>query len=271
MKIPFLKMQGCGNDFVVIDATQTTYALSPEMIRHIANRQQGIGCDQVLLVAPTHDDTADFDYIIFNQDGSEAGQCGNGARCLAHFIELKGLSSKKVVTLATKTIRMTTEKKAPGQFQVTLPPPDFSAQSIPMQPKAPLKITLDEMTWDFHIAHVGNPHMMVLHNQPLPDDSLCQRLSTHPYFKEGINVSFASIPSHNKLTLNVYERGAGWTQACGSAACACACIAIEHHGLGPMVEVSQPGGSLIIEWQGKESPIKMTGPSTVCFEGYIDL
>lgn len=274
MQYSFIKMQGCGNDFVVFSDLDQPLPLTPEIIRHIANRRLGIGCDQILLVTQPLSNNTDFGYRIFNADGTEVSQCGNGARCLAHFIHHQQLSDKKTISLSTQTTNMNVSQIDNHCYQVQMPKPNFNPANLSMMNSSapPYTLTLNEKNWSFFIADVGNPHMMILQNKgdDLPDENICKALSEHPSFPGGINISFAYLEKPSVMKLNVYERGAGWTHACGSAATACACILMHFLNSSNTMTIEQPGGALTVDWTNTSGPV-LSGPSEICFKGNIIL
>ncbi len=275
MHLSFTKMQACGNDFVVLNDLQQDLKLTPQIIRKLADRRRGIGCDQVLLVTQPLDETTDFGYRIFNADGSEVGQCGNGARCLAHFIHDLQLSSAKTLSLSTLTTQMKVTHLKEQQYQVHMPEPSFDPQDLPMKNKgeAPYTLQLDQQDWSFFIANVGNPHIMIMcdHKNTYPAEDICRRFSQHKYFPEGVNVSFAYLEHPSSLIIDVFERGSGWTAACGSAATACASMAMRYCQANETITVKQQGGDLCIHWPEQSGPVFMSGPSELCFKGDIVL
>lgn len=255
----FTKMQGLGNDFVVINATKQPVHLSAEIIRKMADRRYGIGFDQLLILEPTSFAAADFNYRIFNADGSEAEQCGNGARCIAKFIREQGLSNKETIILKTLTQTLELQLLPDGNVKVNMGHP----QVINLNEE----LILDKQS--IHFAHVlmGNPHAVISVHHPEQYTSLAEQISTHPHFPQGINVGFMRVLNRQAVRLRVYERGTGWTLACGSGACAAAAVAISKNATENRVNVQQPGGILIITWAGLGQPLYMTGPAETVFHG----
>lgn len=276
MLLKFVKMQGLGNDFVVVDAVRQKIQLSPEKIRFIADRHFGVGCDQVLLVESAHHAHADFRYRIFNADGSEVAQCGNGARCFARFVREQGLSDKDEIQVDTDAGRLVLRHADGGQVLVNMGVPRLAPAGIPMNVEAeqPLyALDIEGQTCSFGAVSMGNPHavLVVDHVDTAPVESLGPRLESHPLFPERVNVGFMQILDVHHVRLRVFERGSGETLACGSGACAASVVGIEQGLLASPVSVELPGGLLIIEWQGRGHPIYMKGPAKTVFEGTIEL
>jgi diaminopimelate epimerase len=276
MLLKFVKMQGLGNDFVVVDAVRQKVQLSPEKIRFIADRHFGVGCDQVLLVESAHHAHADFRYRIFNADGSEVAQCGNGARCFARFVREQGLSDKDEIQVDTDAGRLVLRHADGGQVLVNMGVPRLAPAGIPMNVEAeqPLyALDIEGQTCSFGAVSMGNPHavLVVDHVDTAPVESLGPRLESHPLFPERVNVGFMQILDVHHVRLRVFERGSGETLACGSGACAASVVGIEQGLLASPVSVELPGGLLIIEWKGRGHPVYMKGPAKTVFEGTIEL
>ncbi len=272
----FTKMQGLGNDFVVFDAIGQQVDLSPAQVRRIADRRFGIGCDQILLVEPPRDATTDFYYRIFNADGSEVEQCGNGARCFARFVHEKGLSDKEVIDVGTRAGNIRLYLEPHGQVRVNMGRPLLAPPDIPFVADTQHKSYLLEVDGErLTIAAVsmGNPHavLQVKSVDEAPVHRLGPLIEHHPRFPNRVNVGFMQIIDPAHIRLRVYERGAGETLACGTGACA-AVVAGRIQGLlNERVEVDLRGGDLVIEWQGGEAPVWMSGPAEIVFEGSIEL
>lgn len=274
MTFKFAKMQALGNDFVVIDGVSQSLDLSPEKVRLLADRHRGIGFDQLLVVVPAKSPEVDFCYRIFNADGTEVGQCGNGARCLARFIRNAGLSDKEEVVVETLEARLRLRCLAGNEVSVSLGVPRFEPEDIPHQlrgqgPEYILKI--NERDVEFRVVNVGNPHVVIKVENPEAIDVplLGQQLSTHPDFAQGANVGFVSIDpvKPNRILLRVYERGVGETQACGSGAAAAAIIALSHGWSKGLVTVRQAGGDMQVQWDGEGHEVWLTGPADWVFRG----
>jgi len=276
MKIKFTKMQGLGNDFVVIDAINQKVDLSQEQIKHLADRHYGVGCDQVLLVENPRSEQEDFFYRIFNLDASEVGQCGNGVRCLAKFVYETGLTKKTNLRIATKKVLMQTSLNENGLVKVDMGKPIFNAADIPLAKEnnhEPVLINWKNEKWYFNVLSVGNPHAVTWVNKF--NDVLVQEfgefVSKHEIFPQQTNVEFIKKISNEHVYMRVYERGAGETLACGSGACAAVVAGILHQQLANKVTVTLLGGDLQIEWYGSETSVWMTGPAEIIFTGEIKI
>lgn len=263
MNIQFTKMHGLGNDFMVIDAVRQKISLTPLQIAQLSRRDTGVGFDQCLLIEPSSKPEIDFLYRIYNADGSEVGQCGNGARCLARFVQHYGLSTKKIIEVATQTTRMSLTINDDDTVTVDMGRPRIIQDSPPL--------TVNERVYHFHEIDLGNPHAVILINDILkiPVDTAGKRLSTNPYFPHQCNIGFMQIINPSHIQLRVYERGCGETQACGSGAVAASAIGMLHHGLENNVQVSLPGGDLMVHWPNCDSSIFLTGSATFVYEGVL--
>jgi diaminopimelate epimerase len=272
----FTKMHGLGNDFVVIDAIHQRFAPSAEQCRFIADRHFGIGCDQILLVEPAREPDADFHYRIFNADGSEVEQCGNGARCFALFVHEQGLTDKRVIEVGTCAGRIRLFMEAEGQVRVNMGRPGFAPAQIPIRAKRELplyQLEIDGRELQVAALSMGNPHavMQVAAVAEAPVARLGPLIESHPFFPERVNAGFMEMLDRSHIRLRVYERGTGETLACGTGACA-AVVAGQRQGLlEQRVEVGLPGGDLVIEWAGNDEPVWMTGPASTVFHGEIRL
>lgn len=276
MMIRFSKMHGLGNDFVVIDAIHQPITLSASAIRFIADRHFGIGCDQVLLVEKPVSKQADFKYRIFNADGSEVAQCGNGARCFARFVREKGLSDKDVVRVDTDAGQLVLTLTADGQVSVDMGVPEHDPAHIPLAvAQQSLRYSLDiaGTPVSFYAVSMGNPHAVILVEDvdSAPVASLGPKIENHPAFPQRVNVGFMQVIDNTHIRLRVYERGAAETLACGSGACAAVVAGIAWGLLDNSVSVRLPGGLLEISWQGPGQPVLMKGPAVCVYEGEIDL
>jgi len=272
----FSKMQGLGNDFVVIDGIHQQINLSPEQIRHIADRHFGVGCDQLLLVEPAQHPDADFRYRIFNADGGEVEQCGNGARCFARFVHAKGLTDKDRITVETMQGLLVLSIQPDNQVTVDMGVPRFTPAEIPFTASAQARdypLNVANKTVRIGAVSLGNPHavMQVDDIQTAPVTSLGPLLEQHPAFPQRVNAGFMQVESATAISVRVYERGAGETLACGSGACAAMVIGRMWGLLEETVHVRLTGGTLIISWSGEGQPVKMTGPAEFVFEGSIAL
>lgn len=276
MRLAFTKMQGLGNDFIVIDAVRQAVTLEPERIRRLADRHFGIGCDQVLVVEPAQGPNADFRYRIFNADGSEVAQCGNGARCFARFVKEKGLSDHDRIRVETRAGALVLHLVAGDEVLVDMGIPRHAPDQIPLNAELEAdRYGLDlEGQWvEFSAVSMGNPHavLQVTSTAKAPVESLGPILESHPLFPERVNVGFLEVVNRHQARLRVYERGSGETLACGSGACAAAVVGIEQGLLESPVDVELPGGHLTINWQGRGFPVMMQGPAVTVFEGEIEL
>lgn len=267
-------MHGLGNDFMVIDAIRQSVNLQTSDIIALANRHTGIGFDQCLLIEPGHGNDIDFFYRIFNADGQEVGQCGNGARCLARFVHHYGLTNKTHITVATKTTRMQLHINSDQSVTVDFGLPHLLPSKIPLQAshqEALYQLTLaNGSVHKFHAVNVGNPHAITLvkNLKQTPVKSVGKAISEHAIFPEQVNAGFMQIMTPHHIKLRVYERGCGETQACGSGAVAAAAIGRLYHQLASMITVSLTGGDLLVEWPDKGS-LLLTGSATFVYEGAL--
>lgn len=276
MKLKFTKMQGIGNDFIVIDAINQSVDLTTEQVKKIADRRFGVGCDQVLLVeAPSSPDVS-FRYRILNADGSEVAQCGNGARCFARFVIDKRLTEESEFLVETQHGIIILKIQDDGLVRVNMGEPDFAPANIPLdfpeeQPSYALELHGQAIT--FGAVSMGNPHAVItvddVDNAPV--ETLGPILESHQIFPERCNIGFMQVLAPDHIRLRVFERGVGETLACGSGACAAVAIGQRQHTLADQVKVDLPGGQLKIEWQGESSPVIMTGAAETVFEGKIEL
>jgi diaminopimelate epimerase len=280
MQIPFTKMHGLGNDFIVLDLVSNFVTLTPEQIRSLSDRRFGIGFDQLLQVEPPNEAEIDFNYRIFNMNGEEVEHCGNGARCFARFVKDKGLSDKNPLVVKTLNRILTLELAENGEVTVDMDRPVFSPLSIPFNNAEQssvytrtLIINGVEQDIEFTALSMGNPHAVIivenLDNTAVKD--IGEALGKHTDFPEGVNVGFVQIESKNEIKLRVFERGAGETLACGTGACAAVAAGCLRGLLGDTVKVNLLGGQLTINWQQGDSPILMTGPVKTVYEGTIEL
>lgn len=276
MELHFSKMQGLGNDFVVLDGINQHIALSPEQIRRIADRHFGVGCDQLLVVEAYEGDDADFRYRIFNADGGEVEQCGNGARCFARFVYDQGLTQKTTIPVMTAGGRIVLQIQANGQVTVNMGVPIFEPAQIPLispQRQTLYTVDIEGQTVVFASVSVGNPHAVVqvtaLDSAPVA--SLGAQLESHPLFPKRVNVGFMQVVTRDCIRLRVFERGAGETLACGTGACAAVVAGCIQGLLDDNVTVDLRGGQLQIQWQGEGQPVWMTGPAETVFRGTLRL
>lgn len=272
--ITFTKMHGLGNDFVVIDAINQPIALTSEQICKLADRHFGIGFDQLLLVERPVSDNADFKYRIFNADGGEVAQCGNGARCFARFVRDKHLSEKNEILVDTDSGQLLLSFDEDNQITVNMGVPRHAPSEIPLLADRESQfytVLIDGKEQSFGAVSMGNPHAVI----EVPEVTAASVaeighfLESHALFPERANIGFMQIVDRNHIKLRVYERGAAETLACGSGACAAAVIGMERGRLDREVRVELPGGELKIVWAGRGNPVFMTGPAVSVFEGVI--
>ena len=276
MALKFTKMHGLGNDFMVIDAVNQAVELSPGLVKSWSHRHFGIGFDQLLLVEATDTANVDFRYRIFNADGSEVQQCGNGARCFARFVYDKGLTTKKDITVETASGIIILYVEDNGQIRVNMGPPNFAPSSLPLtmaHEQAVYELAIDGELFEVGAVSMGNPHAVLsvsdVNNAPV--EQVGAKLESHMAFPERVNVGFAECINDTHIKLRVYERGAAETLACGTGACAAMVVFHNWNQVADEVTVSLPGGDLLIAWNGERNqPVWMTGPAEMVFEGVID-
>lgn len=276
MKYHFTKMHGLGNDFVVLDAFQQPLQLTPEQFRFLGDRHFGVGCDQILLVEPPTLPNTDFNYRIFNADGDEVEQCGNGARCFARYVHDRGLTDKQEITVGTNAGVIRLRLGDDGQVRVDMGQPVLEPGRVPFiaGEQAPeYAVEVAGRTWPMGVVSMGNPHavMVVEDVDSAPVQEIGQALQQHERFPQRVNAGFMQILSPQRIRLRVFERGVGETRACGTGACAAVVSGILRGLLGKTVQVSLPGGDLVIEWPEPNAPVIMYGPAVTVFEGTIEL
>ena len=276
MKLRFTKMHGLGNDFVVIDATRTPVELTPARVRAISDRHFGVGCDQLLVVEPASRPDVDFRYRIFNCDGTEVEQCGNGARCFARYVLDKRLTVKRQLRVETKGGIIELDIRNDGQIGVNMGPPRLQPAEIPFVADAQAlsyDVEVDGQLVALAAVSMGNPHAVLRVDDvdSAPVHSLGPKLEHHPRFPKRVNVGFIQVLDRQHAKLRVWERGAGETQACGTGACAAAVAAISQGWMDSPVQIELPGGRLSIEWAGPGQPVMMTGPAMRVYEGQVRL
>ncbi len=276
MKIRFSKMHGLGNDFVVIDAVRQSLYLTPEQARRIADRHFGIGCDQILIVEPATRADVDFRYRIFNADGGEVEQCGNGARCFVRFVHDQGLTDKREIRVETSSGIIAPRLEADGEVTVDMGLPRCASAEIPFVSDSdavvqPLQIGNHEI--DISVVSMGNPHAV----QVVADVAAAAverdgpLIENHPRFPRRVNAGFMQVLDRHAIRLRVFERGAGETLACGTGACAAVVAGIRRGLLESPVRVSTRGGDLLVAWNGPDQPVAMTGPAVAVFAGEIEI
>lgn len=263
MKLAFTKMQGAGNDFVVLDCTRQPFSLSRVQLQRIADRHFGVGCDQVLVVEPGARDV-DFRYRIFNADGGEVEQCGNGARCFVKFVHGKGLTAKREILVETLGGRITPRLEPDGEVSV-----DMGKPSAPALERLNVQGKLVELS----ILSIGNPHAVQL----VPDVASAPVLTqgplveVHPRFPNRVNAGYMQVLDRHSIALRVWERGAGETLSCGTGACAAVVAGISRRLLDSPVKVETRGGTLTVSWAGGDNAVFMKGPAVTVFEGTLEL
>ncbi len=285
MNLRFTKMQGAGNDFVVIDATQQPLSLSPEQMRQLGDRRFGVGCDQILVIEKSTEPGVDFGYRIFNNDGDEVEHCGNGARCFVRYVADKGLSAKRSITVRTVNALLELHLRDDGRVTVDMGAPVFALDKVPfdaqgLTPRLEHGFELWPLA-DLHcelaVLSMGNPHAVqrVADVETAPVLTLGPRIENHPRFARRVNAGFLQVLDRGQVKLRVFERGAGETLACGTGACAAVVAGICLGWLDERVDVQARGGLLTIEWpglsRGLDAPVLMTGPAQTVFDGEITL
>jgi diaminopimelate epimerase len=276
MKIKFSKMHGLGNDFVVLDGIRQSISLSPEQLRLLGERHFGVGCDQILLVEKPGRPDVDFRYRIFNADGGEVEQCGNGARCFVRFVHDQGLTDKREIRVETMSGIIGPRLEDDGNITVDMGVPVFVPEQIPfISPSTDLvqPLMVGDVEVEITAVSMGNPHavQVVADIDRAPVERQGPLIESHPRFPQRVNAGFMQIESRHAIRLRVYERGAGETLACGTGACAAVAAGIARGLLDSPVRVETRGGELNIAWQGAGTPVLMTGPAVTVFTGEIDL
>jgi diaminopimelate epimerase len=288
MKLRFTKMQGAGNDFVVIDATRARIELSQAHCRALGDRRFGVGADQILIVEPSTTPGVDFRYRIFNNTGDEVEHCGNGARCFVHFVRDHGLTDKRVLRVETLNNLLELRLQEDGRVTVDMNRPVFELERIPFDASGLVARYVVDGPDGFElwpldgcgarpvevaVLSMGNPHavQIVADVEAAAVAELGPCIETHPRFARKVNAGFMQVLARNRIRLRVHERGAGETLACGTGACAAVVAGIRLGLLDAKTEVQTRGGELTIEWQGGTSHVLMTGPARTVFEGEIEL
>ena len=280
MKLRFSKMHGLGNDFVVIDSIRQPIALTPEQVRFLADRHFGIGCDQLLVVEKPTQSGVDFRYRIFNADGGEVEQCGNGARCFVRFVHEQGLTEKREIRVETRSGLIAPRLEPSGEVSVDMGTPRFLPDQIPfssplgqdsIDPLQPLQV--GDHTFEITAVSMGNPHavQVVADVATAPVERDGPLIEAHPRFPRRVNAGFMQIVDRHAIQLRVYERGAGETLACGTGACAAVVAGIRRGLLDTPVRVNTRGGALTVAWEGGASHVIMTGPAVTVFSGEIEI
>jgi diaminopimelate epimerase len=276
MKIRFTKMHGLGNDFVMLDAVRQAFVPTAGQARFLADRHFGIGCDQILVVEPASQPGVDFRYRIFNADGGEVEQCGNGARCFVRFVHEQGLTDRREIRVETRAGVISPRLEADGQVTVNMGAPRFRPAEIPFESDSdavvqPLEVAGRSV--DITVVSMGNPHAV----QVVQDVDTAQvekygpLIESHPRFPRRVNAGFMEVLDRHGIRLRVFERGAGETLACGTGACAAVVAGIRRGLLDSPVQVATRGGELTIAWAGNDAPVLMTGPAVTVFAGEVDI
>jgi diaminopimelate epimerase len=276
MRIAFTKMHGLGNDFIVFDARRADEVPSAAALRRLADRRTGIGFDQALVLSPPARPGTDVYYRIFNADGSEVEQCGNGARCIARLVASRAAIRDRTLVMDSPGGRVNARLRADGLVSVAMGMPDFDPRSLPFEAEreaANYRIDLPSGPVEFGAVSIGNPHAVirVRSAQAAPVDTVGPAMENHPRFPRRVNVGFLEIVAPDHVRLRVFERGVGETQACGTGACAAVAVGRRHGPLAEEVRVDVPGGRLIVQWPGPGEPIWLTGPAETAFEGHVEL
>jgi diaminopimelate epimerase len=274
-RLRFTKMQGQGNDFVVLDGVRQRVALTPEQVRRIADRRLGVGCDQLLVVERAASPREDFRYRIFNADGAEVEQCGNGARCFARFVLDQGLTTKTEIRVATASGVIVPRVEPSGQVTVDMGAPRFAPREVPFTGASEAHITesidVDGTRVEVSVLSMGNPHavQVVEDVERAPVTTQGPRIERHPLFPRRVNAGYMQVVSRGHVRLRVWERGAGETLACGTGACAAVVAGIRRGLLDREVRVSTSGGDLLIRWSRDDANVMMTGDAVRVFDGEI--
>jgi len=284
MRLRFTKMQGAGNDFVVLDATRTPVELSPEQLRRLGDRRFGVGADQILLIEPSRRAGVDFGYRIFNNTGDEVEHCGNGARCFVRYARDKGLTARDTIRVETMNRVLELRLQRDGRVTVDMAAPVFAHDALPFDASGLVARRVGDFElWPLDLApgraievavlSMGNPHAVqrVDDVRTAPVAELGPLVEAHARFARKVNAGFMQVQSRSQIALRVYERGAGETLACGTGACAAVVAGHRLGWLDAKVDVHTRGGVLTIEWPGGDASVLMTGPAQSVFEGEIEL
>jgi diaminopimelate epimerase len=275
MRLRFTKMQGAGNDFVVLDGIGQQVALTPAQLRRLADRHFGVGADQILVVERPVTPGVDFRYRIFNSDGGEVEQCGNGARCFVRFVRDKGLTTKAEIRVETLSGIIVPRLEPDGRVTVDMGQPIFDPRRVPFETDSDAlhqSLDVDGVTIRIIVLSMGNPHAVQVVDDvaSAPVATLGPQIERHPRFPQRVNAGFMQVVDRHRIRLRVFERGAGETLACGTGACAAAVAGIKSGVLESPVEVETRGGDLTITWQGADNAVWMTGPAETVFDGEIE-
>ncbi len=276
MRLRFSKMHGLGNDFVVIDAVRQSVRLTAAQARYLANRNFGVGCDQILVVEPPTQPGVDFRYVIFNADGSEVEQCGNGARCFVRFVVEQGLTGKREITVETRAGIIHPRLEDNGEVTVNMGVPVLEPARVPFRSDSAAVVQLLDVAGQavpITAVSMGNPHAVQVVDDAdrAPVAEQGPLIENHPRFPQRVNAGFMQVVDEHHVRLRVFERGAGETLACGTGACAAVVAGILRELLVSPVRVATRGGELSIAWAGPDQPVLMTGPAVTVFQGEIEL
>jgi diaminopimelate epimerase len=276
MRLAFTKMHGLGNDFIFFDAAAPQAIPSPAALRALADRRTGIGFDQALVLSPPHRSGTDVYYRIFNADGSEVEQCGNGARCIARLVASRAGESGRALVLDSPGGLVNARLRGDGLVSVAMGVPDFDPRSLPMIADAAADsyhMDLPSGPVEFAAVSVGNPHAVIRVRSvdDAPVDTVGRAMENHARFPRRVNVGFLEMVAPDHVRLRVFERGVGETRACGTGACAAVAVGRRHGPLAEEVKVDLPGGRLIVQWAGLGEPVWLTGPAETAFEGHVDI
>ena len=276
MLLKFTKMHGAGNDFVMLDGVRQKIELSPEQLRLLADRHFGVGCDQILIIEKTERKEADFRYRIYNSDGGEVEQCGNGARCFMRFVHDQKLTSKREIVVETRGGLISPRLEQDGRVMVNMGAPVFEPALVPFDGGSgavsePLLVAGESLT--ISALSMGNPHAVQVADdvERAPVERLGPLIEHHPRFPKRVNAGFMQVMDRHSIRLRVYERGAGETLSCGTGACAAAVAGIRRGLLDSPVSVATRGGVLTVSWEGAGQPVQMIGPAITVFTGEINL
>ncbi|TMH26066.1 MAG: diaminopimelate epimerase [Betaproteobacteria bacterium] len=264
MRLSFTKMQGAGNDFVVLDCTSRPFALSRAQLHRIADRHLGVGCDQILVVERPHTPGADFRYRIFNADGGEVEQCGNGARCFVKYVHQRGLTGKREISVETLGGLIRPRLEDDGEVSVDMGRPVYSGEET---------LALDGERVELAIVSMGNPHavQVVADVERAPVTTQGPRLERHARFPQGVNAGYMQVRERHRIALRVWERGAGETLSCGTGACAAVVAGVAQRRLDSPVRVETRGGALTIAWAGGDNAVVMKGPAETVYDGTLEI
>lgn len=276
MKLKFSKMHGLGNDFVVLDGVRQQFSLTPEQLRYLADRHFGVGCDQILVVEQPTQSGVDFRYRIFNADGGEVEQCGNGARCFVRFVHEQGLTGQREIRVETMKGIITPRLEGDGNVTVDMGIPRFLPQEIPFlhdDDTVVHYLDVADETLEISVVSMGNPHAVQVVDcvDAAPVATHGPLIESHNRFPQRVNAGFMQVVDKHAIRLRVYERGSGETMACGTGACAAVVAGIRRGLLESPVRVTTRGGDLMIAWGGDGRPVRMTGPAVTVFSGEIEL